>query len=255
MNEPVPVTRGHVLIADDERPVRESLSRLLRRRGFACTAVSSGAEALEQLKTGGFDAVLADIHMPGLDGITLVEEIAQLSPGLPVVLLTGRPTVETAARSVRLPVVAYLTKPPDVEELCKIFEEGISEFREIRAVRLGRQRLQAWEKELAEIEQLSRIPDALPAGAMGSFVRTSLRQIILVLSDLERATAAFEGATNDATALVRTEQEAALRHTVEVLRHTKQSFKSKELADLRHQLETLLHRGPAPRLKDAAPEE
>lgn len=254
MNEPAPVSRGHVLVADDERPVRESIARLLRRRGFACTAVASGAEALERVKAADVEAVLADIHMPGLDGLSLVEEIAQLSPGLPVILLTGRPTVETAARSVRLPVAAYLTKPPDIDELCKIFEEVITEFRQLRAVRLGRQRLQVWEKELAEIEQLSRMPDALPAGALGSFVRTNLRQIILILSDLERATSAFEGSTTDADALRRTEQEAALRRTVEVLRHTKQSFKSKELADLRHQLEQLLDGAPPARLADPHPD-
>lgn len=243
MNTPAPSHRGHVLLADDERVVRDSLSRLLRRRGFLCTAVASGAEALEQLKAGEFDAVLADIHMPGIDGLALVDEIAQVAAGMPIVLLTGRPTVETAARSVRLPVAAYLTKPPDVEELCKIFEEVIAEFRELRAIRLGRSRLQAWEQELAEIEQLRRAPDALPAGALGSFVRTNLRQIILILSDLERATAALETSGDGEGAMRRTEHEAALRRTVEVLRSTKQSFKSKELADLRHQLEQLLERG------------
>ena len=75
---------------------------------------------------------------------------------------------------------------------------------------------------------------------MGSFLRLTLRQVILVLSDLERATATLEGGGSESAALQRVDHEAALRRAVEVLRQTKQSFKSKELADLRQQLETLL---------------
>ncbi len=68
------------------------------------------------------------------------------SPALPVILLTGRLSVETAARSVRLPVTAYLTKPPNMDELISLLDRAISDYRGLRALQSGRVRLQVWEK-------------------------------------------------------------------------------------------------------------
>ncbi|MES2692345.1 MAG: response regulator [Verrucomicrobiota bacterium] len=234
-------SRGVLLIADDEEIVRSGLEALLRREGFTCVAVASGAEALAALQKQEFDAMISDIHMPGNAQLETVATIRRIAPALPIVLLTGQPSVETAARSVRLPVTAYLTKPPDMGELVRILDEAIADFRTYRALQAGRTRLHTWTEELEEIEHGLR---AAPAGGaaqsvtMGAFLRANLRQVILMLSDLERATGVLEhGASTPAA-----EHEAALRHTVEVLERTKQSFKSKELAELRRGLEELLAR-------------
>ncbi|MES1167998.1 MAG: hypothetical protein ABUL61_02390, partial [Oleiharenicola lentus] len=167
-------------------------------------------------------------------------------PGLPVVLLTGRPSVETAARSVRLPVSAYPTKPPDIEELARELDRAITEFRDFKLIQSGRQRLRDWEKELAQIETMMRHPSTeVSTTALEDFIRVSLRQAILTLADLERATQVLD--QRAAGRLRSVEHVAALRHTVEVLERTRQNFKSKDLADLRRQLEQLLapDAGPA----------
>jgi CheY-like chemotaxis protein len=171
-----------------------------------------------------------------------VEAAGRTVPGLPVVLLTGRPSVETAARSVRLPVSAYLTKPPDLAELARELDRAIANYREFHLVQTGRKRLQDWERELAQIETMLRqpSPDAGP-GALEDFIRVSLRQAILTLADLERATQVLDVRASERLQAV--EHVAALRHAVDVLERTRQNFKSKELADLRRQLEQLLARG------------
>jgi hypothetical protein len=159
-----------------------------------------------------------------------------------VILLTGRPSVETAARSVRLPVTAYLTKPPDFDELTRVLDQAIADYRDFSLIQEGRRRLREWERELAQVEQLMQSASAppLPGGAMQDYLRVSLRQIILLLSDLERATQTLDRRAADQ--LRQVDHVAALRHTVEVLERTRQSFKSKDLADLRRQLEKLLGR-------------
>ncbi len=236
-----PAPRGTLIVADDDETVRRGLGELLRRRGFACETVASGPEVLARLAVSPVDAVISDIHMPGNAGLELVESLRQVAPNLPVVLLTGRPTLESAARSVRLPVAAYLTKPPDIDELCAILDETIADYRSLRVVRNSRERLQAWEQEIAAIErELRAAPAGQPGGPMGSYLRMTLRQVMLMLADLEQATAALE--RSGAPGLAGVEQEAALRRTVEVLERTKQNFKSKDLADLRRQLEQLLER-------------
>jgi hypothetical protein len=140
---------------------------------------------------------------------------------------------------VRLPVAAYLTKPPDTAELKRVLDEAIADYRDLRLIRGGRNRLLEWEKELARVEQLAGdSSDPSAGGAMQDYLRVSLRQIILQLSDLERATQVLDRRAQDR--LRQVDHVAALQHTVEVLERTRQNFKSKDLADLRRQLEWLL---------------
>ena len=240
-------SRGLILFADDDSPVREGLSELLRRSGFEVTGVGSAAEALDRLKKSEFDALISDIHMPGNSGLELIADVPQIAAGLPVILLTGRPSIDTAARSVRLAVTAYLTKPPDLPELSHILDQAIASYRGFRAMQAGRIRLHAWEKELDGVEQLlRRAPLTQAGGPMGSYLRLTLRQVMLMLADLEQATKVLEqqGPALSAT-LTQIDHAAALRHTVDVLERTKQNFKSKDLAELRKQLEALLTSAPA----------
>ncbi len=231
-------SRGRVLFADDDRAAREGLAIMLRRYGYECEVVTSAAEAVERLRQREFDALVSDIHMPGNSGLELIESLPQIAAGLPVILLTGRPSVETAARSVRLAVAAYLTKPPDFDELCRLLDQSIANYRGFRAMQTGRARLREWEEELVRVEQaLRQAPGARPGGPMGSYLRVSLRQVILMLAELERASHSLE---HPGGSLEKVDHVAALRRTVEVLERTKQNFKSKDLADLRRQLQQLL---------------
>lgn len=238
-------TRGRVLFADDDRAAREGLAEMLRRLGYACDTAPSAAEALEKLRAAPYEALVSDIHMPGNASLELVEAAVAAVPGLPVILLTGRPSVDTAARSVRLPVTAYLTKPPEMAELTKVLDQAIADFRDFAIIQAGRQRLRDWERELTHIEQLVHRGPAQGGGAaLEDFIRVSLRQAILVLTDLERATQALD--RRAAGRLREVDHVAALRHTVEVLERTRQNFKSKDLAELRRQLESLLGREAGP---------
>lgn len=237
---PAPSSRGVILIADDDELVRGGIEALLQREGYATTGVASGEAMLAALQTAEYDALISDIYMPGNVRLEAVEVIRRVAPALPVILLTGRPSIETAVRSVRLPVTAYLTKPPAMTELIQLLDAAIADYRTYRALQAGRARLHDWARELEVIERDLRA--APPGGAAGQgvtmsgFFKTSLRQVISVLADLERTAGSLGGSG----VLKVAEQEAALRHTVDVLERTKQSFKSKELAELRRQLEELL---------------
>ena len=230
-----------MLFADDDRAAREGLAEMLRRLGYACETATNADEAVNKLRDAAFEALISDINMPGNTGLELVQNAVQATPGLPVILLTGRPSVETAARSVRLPVTAYLTKPPDFDELTRVLDQAIADYRDFSLIRAGRQRLREWERDLAQVEQLAqRTASPASGGPMQDYLRVSLRQIILLLTDLERATQALDRRATGQ--LKQVDHVAALRHTVEVLERTRQNFKSKDLADLRRQLEQLLGR-------------
>jgi EAL domain-containing protein (putative c-di-GMP-specific phosphodiesterase class I) len=101
---------GTVVIVDDSRTVLKLLELALD--GTAkLRACSNGADAVAEVRRGGVDVVVTDITMPGMTGLDLLRAIREYDADLPVVLLTGRPTVESAAEAIEHGVFRYLTKP------------------------------------------------------------------------------------------------------------------------------------------------
>jgi DNA-binding response OmpR family regulator len=238
---PEPPARGSILFADDDAQVRSGVGQCLIRAGFACDFASSGAEAAEALGTKEYDVLLSDINMPGNSQLELIEKMPGVSEGLPVILLTGSPTVETASRSVRLRVMAYLTKPPDMDELCRLLDAAVAERRNLRVLKDSRQRLQDWEREIGRIQALlQQVTPANRQATMQSYVRLTLRQLVVGLMDLEHLLIHDGERLGTDTAVEKQELINAVRKTISVLGHTKDHFKSKELGELRKELENLL---------------
>lgn len=121
--------KGRVLLVDDEEELLDVLGRGLRARGHEVEAVDDPRAALALIEKKEFDVVVSDISMPGMDGIMLLRAVRERNLDLPVVLMTGSPSIETAVRAVELGALRYLTKPFRADDL-----EGVVEY----AVRLHR---------------------------------------------------------------------------------------------------------------------
>ena len=110
------MTTPQVLVVDDEKAMRLSLSEILRLDGCEVQAAASGEEALQLLSNHSFDLMLLDIKMPGMDGIRTLAEARRLSPQTVIILLTAHGTLDTAMQAIENQAFAYLLKPsaPDV---------------------------------------------------------------------------------------------------------------------------------------------
>ena len=108
-----------VLIVDDEEGIRDLLSRTLALENYDVQAVSDGMSALHELKETGepFNLVIADLRMPGMDGLTLIREVKQINPQLPIIIITGFSTESSAIEAVNLGVSGYLTKPVGIPQV------------------------------------------------------------------------------------------------------------------------------------------
>jgi DNA-binding NtrC family response regulator len=104
-----------ILIADDERMIRQALARVLAKAGLAVLTASDGAEAMEILTRGRVDAALLDIRMPGLEGMEVLARARRISPDLRVILMTAFGTVEGAVEGLKLGACDYVTKPLDLD--------------------------------------------------------------------------------------------------------------------------------------------
>ncbi|MCB0751169.1 MAG: sigma-54-dependent Fis family transcriptional regulator, partial [Ignavibacteriae bacterium] len=106
-----------ILIADDEKGIRDSLQMILNEEGFATTVVSDGLLALEEIKKNEYQLVISDIKMPGLDGIELLEKCAKISPETYFIVMTAYASVETAVSALRNGAYDYLLKPVEFDDL------------------------------------------------------------------------------------------------------------------------------------------
>jgi YesN/AraC family two-component response regulator len=232
-------SKSCVLLADDDEMFREGLCKLLRRHGYDCLVAADGAEARAMLRENQVDALIADIHMPGNAGLELVQDVPQISRGLPIILLTGQPAFETAARSVRLAVAAYLVKPPDIEELLALLKANIARYRRLQTVISSREQVERWARELSILEEALRQPSP-DTRRSTDYLRVTLRHMALQLADLARSTSVATDLDHSASRLEKLQLINALRETIAVLEKTRHHFKSKELGELRKRLRALL---------------
>lgn len=112
--------RALVLVVEDEEAMLEVYQDTLARLGVQVVAMSDPRRVLGLFEGNGhFDLILLDLRMPHLDGITLLERLRQAHPAAPVIVVTGYPSRETAARCRELGVLHYIRKPFDPEDLLR----------------------------------------------------------------------------------------------------------------------------------------
>jgi len=131
--------KGRILVVDDEPDLAEVYAAALRTSGYEVEAAGTGVEAMNLVWKSPFDVVLSDIVMPDMNGIELLREIRQRDLDVPVVIVTGSPTVETAARAIDYGALKYLVKPVSEGELIARVNEAV---RLHRVAKLKRQALE-----------------------------------------------------------------------------------------------------------------
>ena len=146
--------KGRVLVVDDEPKIVSAVTRLLK--GYEVSGTSDSREAIGLLRGRRFDAVVSDLRMPDVDGLTLLKRIREVDADMPVLLMTGAPTLETAVEAVALGATRYLTKPVSDVELLEAVQTAVrlrrlAELRQEAVVLLTRHQDQ--ERDLAGLMQ------------------------------------------------------------------------------------------------------
>lgn len=126
-----------ILVVDDEESVRSLIGRFLNRLGFRATEASSGEEALDALAQGQFDLVLSDVHMPGMNGMSLLAEVRRRYPDTPVLMLTGCENVSTAVDAMKSGAFDYVLKPFRLDQVEASVREALKRQSDLRE-RAGR---------------------------------------------------------------------------------------------------------------------
>jgi DNA-binding NtrC family response regulator len=125
------MAHGRILIVDDEDSTREYLAMMLEREGYEVSASGDGKKALKLNSQESFDAVITDIQMPGMGGIQILGNLRDNDPTLPVIIVTGHASQESAIEALNLGAFYYLLKPVSNEELKQVVRNAL-ELRRLR---------------------------------------------------------------------------------------------------------------------------
>ncbi len=128
------MTGVKVLVVDDEAVIRKGLCRVMEGRGYQAEASESGFEAIEKLQKTPFNIVITDLKMPGMDGIEVLKAIKILQPDVPVIIITGYSTVDTAVDAMKNGAFDYISKPFTPEQMIEMIEKALEQ----RAIQLQR---------------------------------------------------------------------------------------------------------------------
>ncbi|MCB0763947.1 MAG: sigma-54 dependent transcriptional regulator [Flavobacteriales bacterium] len=106
-----------ILIIDDEKAIRHALGEILAHEGHKVEEAEDGASGLDKARKGRFDLVLCDIKMPKMDGLEVLEKLQAHDDGLPVVMISGHGTIDTAVDALKKGAFDFIQKPPDINRI------------------------------------------------------------------------------------------------------------------------------------------
>ena len=108
---PVRHDRARILVVDDEASIRDLLAKTLGLAEYQVDTAADAGAALERVRTAEYDLLIADLKMPGMDGLTLIRQVKRIRTEMPVIIITGYSSESSAIEAVNLGVAGYLTKP------------------------------------------------------------------------------------------------------------------------------------------------
>jgi len=238
-------------LVDDDPLFLNTTARTLQTEGYECDLAAEGAEARQLLEGKEYDLLISDLQIPGNQEFQLVREAPQIRAGIPTILVTAFPTMESAVASLQLRVTAYLVKPLETKELLAAVEPAVRDHQALRLVRRSLERVDEWKRSLQKIEQVLARHRRGALAPWQTLLDLSLRNAAQAALDAEIFASQVTHESNthaDVEKLNSTRPQVllnALLETIVVLDKTKTAFKSKDLAELRKKLECLL--GPGTR--------
>ncbi len=120
-------SRPRVLVVDDEASIRDLLAKTLALAEYDVDVAPDGRSALERMRMYPYDLLIADLKMPGIDGLTVIREAKRYKSDLPVIIITGFSTESSAIEAVNLGVAGYLTKPFRVPQVLAAAAKALGE--------------------------------------------------------------------------------------------------------------------------------
>lgn len=150
-----------ILIIDDERAIRKTLSEILSYEGFKVEEAADGEEGLKLFNVTNFDVVLCDIKMPKMDGIEFLTRVTEKNPDVPVIMISGHGTIETAVDAVKKGAYDYVAKPPDLNRLLITIRNALEKINLSKETKVLKRKVNRVDDMIGESELILNIKDTI----------------------------------------------------------------------------------------------
>lgn len=152
---------SNILIIDDERAIRKTLSEILGYEGFKVDEAADGEEGWKLFNEKNYDVVLCDIKMPKIDGLEFLTRATEKSPDVPVIMISGHGTIETAVDAVKKGAYDYVAKPPDLNRLLITIRNALDKNNLTKETRVLKRKVNRVQEMIGDSEPIMRIKETI----------------------------------------------------------------------------------------------
>lgn len=152
---------SNVLIIDDEKAIRKTLAEILSYEGYKIDEAENGEEGLKRFREKTYDVVLCDIKMPKMDGIEFLDKAREHNPDVPVIMISGHGTIETAVEAVKKGAYDYISKPPDLNRLLITIRNATDKTNLVTETKVLRRKVGRVEEMIGDSPAIMKIKDTI----------------------------------------------------------------------------------------------
>jgi two-component system nitrogen regulation response regulator NtrX len=150
-----------ILIIDDEKAIRKTLSEILSFEGYKIEEAADGEEGLKKFKEKNYDLVLCDIKMPKLDGIEFLQKAGESNPDIPIIMISGHGNIETAVEAVKKGAFDYISKPPDLNRLLITIRNAMDKSSLVTETKVLKRKVSRVQEMIGESEPIVKIKETI----------------------------------------------------------------------------------------------
>lgn len=150
-----------ILIVDDEKAIRKTLSEILSFEGYQIDEAADGEEGLKMFKEKIYDVVLSDIKMPKIDGLEFLQKALEANPDVPIIMISGHGNIETAVEAVKKGAYDFIQKPPDLNRLLITIRNAKERNNLVAETKVLKRRASRTQEMIGESEGIKKIKDTI----------------------------------------------------------------------------------------------
>lgn len=150
-----------ILIIDDEKAIRKTLTEILSFEGYKIDEASDGEEGLKKFKEKTYDLILCDIKMPKLDGIEFLQKAVEVNPDIPIIMISGHGNIETAVEAVKKGAYDYISKPPDLNRLLITIRNAMDKSSLVTETKVLKRRVSKVQEMIGESAPIKKIKETI----------------------------------------------------------------------------------------------
>ena len=152
---------SNILIIDDEKAIRKTLGEILSYEGYKLEEAGDGEEGLKKFKEKEYDVILCDIKMPKMDGIEFLEKAKEVNADIPIIMISGHGTIETAVEAVKKGAYDYISKPPDLNRLLITIRNAMDKTSLVAETKVLKRKVTKVQEMVGESAPIQKIKDTI----------------------------------------------------------------------------------------------